>query len=144
MFIFLIIINGRNNYIFLNILQLNTQIHNLITNGKVTLVVFKSGAVHELANVIEQRKKFTPEQIVNNDIKNIIYKDFDDKFYVGISVEGDDSFYWTVYNSECMKFTKIQLSRNGHSLKGTCFHQEKGKPVLLTICKYMTAVNYFF
>lgn len=118
-------------------MQFNTHIHSLISNGKNTLVVFKNGAIHELSNVIEQRKKMMPTQVFEKSIKNIICQDFQGKFFVGISVEGQNTFYWCVYNTEySSKFTKIELSRDAYSLRGISFHQEKDRVVLLTLCKF--------
>lgn len=118
------------------LLQFNVQIHNLISNGKKVLVVFKNGAIHELSNVIHQRKKITLEQVVDHNIKDVIYKTFKDNFYIGITVEGDSIFYWSEYNADCVKFSKISLSRDGHTLRGHCFHQDRNKMILLTLCKY--------
>lgn len=120
-------------------MQFNVQIHNLISNGKNVLIVFKNGAIHELSNVVQHIKKFTPEQVVDHNIKNVIYTSFKDNIYIGITVEEDSTFYWTVYNNnntECVKFSKIDLSRDGYALRGYCFHQELNKIILLTLCKY--------
>lgn len=69
-------------------------------------------------------------------IKNIIYKTFKDDFYIGLSVEEENIFYWTLYNTDWVKFKKIVLSRDEHSLRGHCFHQERNKMILLSLCKY--------
>lgn len=116
-------------------------IHSLISNRNITLVVFKNGAVYELSNVIRQRKKLTPEKIIDNDIKNVIYQDLGETFYVGLRVEGDNYFYCIIYDSKDVKFSKIDLSKIGQCLKGFCFHAEKDKMVLLTLCKFYNGTN---
>lgn len=77
-----------------------------------------------------------PEQVLDHNIKDVIYRNFKDDFYIGIAVEGDNTFYWTVFNTGCVRFSKIDLSRNGCTLRGYCFHQELNKMTLLTLCKY--------
>lgn len=72
-----------------------------------------------------------------NNIKNVICKTFKDDFYIGLLVEGQNIFYWTLYNSDWVNFRKIVLSRDGYSLRGQCFHQERNKLILLTFCKYL-------
>lgn len=122
------------------ILQFNTQLYTLISNGKTTLVVFINGSIHPLKDVIQKRKALIPEEVVQSKIKSITYKSFEDTFYIGLMVEGENNFCWTTYNENGMKFTKIDISRDELNLRGHCFHQSKDKIVLLTICKYWSLI----
>lgn len=118
------------------ILQFNTQLHALISNGKTTFVVFINGAIHPLQNIIEQRKKLMPEPVIQTKIKNIIHRSFENTFYIGFTVEDDNNFYLATCNTSGIKYTKIDISRDELSLRGLCFHKSKNKMVLLVICKY--------
>lgn len=101
----------------------------------MTFIIFKNGAIHDLSDIIKDRKKYISQAIITSEIKNVIYENFDEKLYIGLVTNEDHCFYWTADTLQYAKFSKIELLRVGSTLKGYCFHKDKNKVVLLTLCK---------
>ncbi|KAL1502408.1 hypothetical protein ABEB36_007554 [Hypothenemus hampei] len=118
--------------------KFNQPINKIITHNGETFVVFKSGSVYPLSEVLEIRKTFSPIQVLDTkeNIKDICYASLGEDLYVLLFIKTEDSykFFWTIYsNYSKNKFSQINLTLNDTHLLGYDLFIRDRKAHLLTI-----------
>ncbi|XP_050302195.1 nucleolar protein 11 [Anthonomus grandis grandis] len=117
--------------------KFNHPIYTILEHNGETFVVFQSGSVYSLNDILESRKSFTPVLIVDGgEICDVVYKSVDEDLYLGLLVSDKDSitFYWTVYTHYSKNsFYKNKLLVSNVTLKGYSLYVMNKKVHLLTV-----------
>ncbi|ENN71452.1 uncharacterized protein LOC109544226 [Dendroctonus ponderosae] len=111
-------------------------IHTIITHKETTFVMFKSGSVYPLSELLENRKTFTPAVIIEDkDIASICYTSVNEDLYFGFLVNDATGFmfYWTVLNDSKNTFSKYPLKVESASLKGLELFASSNQVSLLSV-----------
>ncbi|CAG9770845.1 unnamed protein product [Ceutorhynchus assimilis] len=116
--------------------KFNHPIHTIINHNGETFVVFKTGSVYPLNEILEDRKTFTPATISEDvEIHDVLHISLEEDLYVGFlskTLEGF-TFYWTIYTYYSKNaFSKENLI-NEDVLKGYSLFASNKKVHLLTI-----------
>lgn len=117
--------------------KFNQPIHTILTHNEEIFVVFKTGSVYPLNEILETRKTFTAQTVLEDkEIHDIVYASVDEDLYFGIIVKDENhfTFHWTVntYYSKNV-FSKNKLFLENSSLQGCAFFVNKHKVSLLTV-----------
>lgn len=111
-------------------------IHTIITHNETTFVMFKSGSVYPLRELLENRKTFIPAVIIEDtDIASICYTSVGEDLYFGFLVNSSTEcmFYWTVLNDSKHTFSKCPLKVQSASLKGLELFASSNQVSLLSV-----------
>lgn len=84
--------------------------------------------------MLEDRKTLNPDVLNLKQIDHVLYEQLDNQFYFGLVSE--NVLYWTTFEQNKFKFSKIHLERNDISSRGFVFHNIRNVVYLLTLCKY--------
>lgn len=102
--------------------KFNQPIHTIIVHNMETYVVFKTGSVYPLSEILESRKTFTPTVVAKiGQLEDITYLSSGEDFYFGFLVKSDSGlvFYWTVYTYYSKNvFSSVVLSNTTETLRG--------------------------
>lgn len=102
--------------------KFNQPILTIIVHNTETYVVFKTGSVYPLSEILETRKTFTPAVVAEiGQLEDITYLSSGEDLYFGFLVKSDSGlvFYWTVYTYYSKNvFSSVVLSNTTETLQG--------------------------